>query len=624
MNERNTFRSLAERRSIDSGPRATIYDALRQYKDDPDIFVSFRDLTPVPPPVMRPGFIPTKRELIKAQADLMQKRKSSLPLATRIGINPKSTFGTPNGVYTYPLREVWDEYGGQVRLNTPYGSDRPVVAVLRRKHGVSFIPDIQALASTDFDRYRAVLLDYVQQNFAADELAGEDDDSSDDRSLSPESAVNQWSNQARQKSYGGRLWNITRMAAKRNPNKWNWIFRTLLGVEGVVDLGAGIIHPSEPTQAVFFSVKAFDVVTLEPNVLRRKTYLNIEALIQELPEMTGTAARSALDWIGIDPKSGGAAVTAERLNIARRLVLEGNHNPELAAVLWRYATHTEFVSLVELGVLAWSRVLSDAQAGSLASRIIAGALASQSLPSALADAVTVWKASSALFDRLRQAAALDAPSLLLHPGGTVFPRLRYITTARQLYRALGLLEKDLDQDIEDRVLSVIATWLQQGRSTSIPADASDRSVADDLVASMQSGFATLIQRAEAEAITALESSETAKQYRAVALLVRMIGAGFRVPDAPAAISAVSRGLPPVAALQLLLSPLPLVSPMRYYAGVLSDALPPIFAATRRLTSATDLEAVVSLASRARLVGPLFDRLVDVAHDRQQELNQAAA
>ena len=65
--ETSAFRSLIERRSIDSGtPRGTIYDVLRPLKDDPDIFISFRTME-------------------------------------RIGINPKSEYDTPIGVYSVPI-----------------------------------------------------------------------------------------------------------------------------------------------------------------------------------------------------------------------------------------------------------------------------------------------------------------------------------------------------------------------------------------------------------------------------------------------------------------------------------------------------------------------------------------
>lgn len=49
------------------------------------------------------------------------------------------------------------------------------------------------------------------------------------------------------------FWFITRELSGRNSNKWQKIF-TELGIMGVTDkTGLGVIHPSEPFQAVFFS-----------------------------------------------------------------------------------------------------------------------------------------------------------------------------------------------------------------------------------------------------------------------------------------------------------------------------------------------------------------------------------
>jgi len=66
----------------------------------------------------------------------------------------------------------------------------------------------------------------------------------------------------------GKLWAITRILADTeadpmSTNKWARIWRNL-GIDGIIDLGRGLIHSSEPSQALFFSrstvreVKSFD------------------------------------------------------------------------------------------------------------------------------------------------------------------------------------------------------------------------------------------------------------------------------------------------------------------------------------------------------------------------------
>ena len=61
------------------------------------------------------------------------------------------------------------------------------------------------------------------------------------------------------KSPGRAIWQTTREMARcfkegKAPVKWNTLFYRVLGYSAVLDLkGHGVIHPSEPTQAVFFN-----------------------------------------------------------------------------------------------------------------------------------------------------------------------------------------------------------------------------------------------------------------------------------------------------------------------------------------------------------------------------------
>jgi len=75
--------------------------------------------------------------------------------------------------------------------------------------------------------------------------------------------------------YGLAIWEICRVVARdlgtsSPPAMWNKIMRSL-GYAGVTDkTGQGIIHPNEPTQAVFFSKQAIRVVEMIHNVRRKK------------------------------------------------------------------------------------------------------------------------------------------------------------------------------------------------------------------------------------------------------------------------------------------------------------------------------------------------------------------
>jgi len=57
----------------------------------------------------------------------------------------------------------------------------------------------------------------------------------------------------------GKLWAVTRELSDQNAFKWSRIWRTL-GIDGINDLGGGVIHSSEPTQAVFFAIDSVEHV----------------------------------------------------------------------------------------------------------------------------------------------------------------------------------------------------------------------------------------------------------------------------------------------------------------------------------------------------------------------------
>ena len=59
--------------------------------------------------------------------------------------------------------------------------------------------------------------------------------------------------------FGFLLWTMTRLLSEKNKNKWRMLFLDM-GIYGVIDSGAGIIHPAEPCQVVFFSEKPIQVI----------------------------------------------------------------------------------------------------------------------------------------------------------------------------------------------------------------------------------------------------------------------------------------------------------------------------------------------------------------------------
>jgi len=95
--------------------------ALEKYKDDDDIFITF----------------------IKNAKDFTETGRDDF-LAAQVGLNTKSKYNTPNGIYTYPMVEVYQQYvpgKGWKKFNVPFAGDMPKIGVLRRV-GKNHIDDI--------------------------------------------------------------------------------------------------------------------------------------------------------------------------------------------------------------------------------------------------------------------------------------------------------------------------------------------------------------------------------------------------------------------------------------------------------------------------------------------------
>src|ERR1700684_4042521 len=90
--------------------KSSAIDILKEYKDRDDIYISF---TKIP----------------------------------KIGINPKSDFDNPLGIYAYPLKAAWNIFNITKVSDFPFGSNRPYIWILQ-----SDISDFNNLTKDDFDK----------------------------------------------------------------------------------------------------------------------------------------------------------------------------------------------------------------------------------------------------------------------------------------------------------------------------------------------------------------------------------------------------------------------------------------------------------------------------------------
>ena len=97
------------RRNPDRNKRISAYDALKPYKDDPDMYITFTEID-------------------------------------KLGINPKSEFNTPIGIYCYPLKEIWVEYDIESKESigkvVPFAGKHPYIWLIEKKNNTNFIDDL--------------------------------------------------------------------------------------------------------------------------------------------------------------------------------------------------------------------------------------------------------------------------------------------------------------------------------------------------------------------------------------------------------------------------------------------------------------------------------------------------
>jgi hypothetical protein len=201
----------------------------------------------------------------------------------KIGVNPKSTYyETPIGIYTYPIDYVLELHG-----KVPFAGNQPFIHILSLAVPTDNILMLDSYTNNHLDQDIESLVEYMEDfkkenpQFIPPKLKAYKDQDYYNKTKQitrfndPRATIDYAIREAIVKSPGGYIWNITRVLAntiklhtdidENAVSTWNKIFR-ILGYQGAVDNGAGIIHHNEPTQAVFFSIKAFKVVETIRNI----------------------------------------------------------------------------------------------------------------------------------------------------------------------------------------------------------------------------------------------------------------------------------------------------------------------------------------------------------------------
>jgi len=159
----------------------------------------------------------------------------------KIGINPKSKWSTPIGIYFYPLKYVIDK-----DLNVPFAGNKAYINVCE-------IVRPNKILHMQKPTEPQLGIDLLKKIFSETEV---------------ENAIAQiksWEHVDIRSNYSI-VWLATQLFANENPISWNTNLRKL-GIDGFIDHGTGTIHANEPTQGVALSANALKVIHVIENVI---------------------------------------------------------------------------------------------------------------------------------------------------------------------------------------------------------------------------------------------------------------------------------------------------------------------------------------------------------------------
>ena len=312
---------LFEKRRSDVNPKQDSLAAMAKYRGKKNVFVSYT------------ADVGAASHAYKSSSANHITDKRKVGSGAKLGINPNLRYGTPIGIYAYPIDEVLELEG-----DVPFAGDQPFIQVFRADGNLldtneysdmdlksdikkikdavkdkSFNPDraikaatIQTAAgqlwnvtrvaaqyiardiyvndprnehlrsSSGAYAYNMPKIDYGDDGYDVPELGDwepddwepenepeepEDDDEDDDEEDYDSLHSEDDDDEDNVKE------SLTEdIVPVKQPIQWSALMRKTLGYDGVVDHGYGIIHPNEPTQAVFFSKNKIRQLELIDNI----------------------------------------------------------------------------------------------------------------------------------------------------------------------------------------------------------------------------------------------------------------------------------------------------------------------------------------------------------------------
>lgn len=243
-------RLYEKRKNPDKNPYVGAWDYLEQYKDDPDVYISFTEID-------------------------------------KIGINPQSVYDTPVGIYCYPLKEFVykNKYfisdlkdrdsslmknARHIGYYAPFAGDSKYINFIKIKNSSknTFVENMYTdYGSNTYDRDIEILKNkYIDEIYLiSKDLYGKN---IPDKITIWNDTIQDYLSYLKDKNPIKAMWQITQKLSKelssskkQSSTKWNLILSKDLGYSGFADKsGKGYIHPVEPMQAVFLRKNAFELL----------------------------------------------------------------------------------------------------------------------------------------------------------------------------------------------------------------------------------------------------------------------------------------------------------------------------------------------------------------------------
>lgn len=191
----------------------------------------------------------------------------------KLGINPRSKYSTPIGIYAYPLSYVKDVVGEGHTNKLPFAGSQPYSNFFSLKDSATVIVSSD-FTTNDLKPY----VDKLREKFGDSAVTKATEEYNDGAPY--------------EDSPFGTLWGITFWLSAKHKNSavaWNKMLRDL-GIDAFVDMGYGTIHGAEPTQMVVLNPSAITNVDRIKNTGHRE----VANLKQELENVMRSGNRKEI------------------------------------------------------------------------------------------------------------------------------------------------------------------------------------------------------------------------------------------------------------------------------------------------------------------------------------------